>query len=219
MDNEITSQEVVDEITSTEVEPSEETTIEEPSSVEESFTEDEETSDDEPSNLLANKFKTPQDLEKAYLHSNIESSRMAKELAELRRKIELAEMSPEERQQAKQTADFVKQNDLMTKSEYQQMLKDQQESMGLLSKGATQAQIDKVMDLSGYGKYSKMTITEIYKDIYGGVPKQKPRQGVTPKPSQKIPPKNKPFTRAEIKKMSLDELKNRHQEILARGVE
>lgn len=222
MDNEITSEETVDETTSV-VEPSEETDSQEPSSVEETYGEETEptsteTSDD-PSGLLANKYKTPEDLEKAYIHNNIETSRMAKELAELKKEIEYAKMTPEQQQQAKQTADFVKQNDLMTKSEYQQMLRDQQESMGLLNKGATQAQIDKVMELSGYGKYAKMTVTDIYKDIYGGIPKQKPRQGVAPKPSQKTPIKNKPFTRAEIKKMGLDELKSRHQEILARGVE
>jgi hypothetical protein len=218
MDNETTSQEVVDETTSTEVEPSEETIHEEPSAPEDTYTEEEETSDEEPS-LLAGKYKTPEELEKGYIHNNIESARMAKELAELKREVELQKMTPEQRDKAQQTAEFVKQNDLMTKSEYQQMLKDQQESQGLQAKGASQKQIDKVMELAQYGKYSKMTITDIYKDIYGGIPKQKPRQGVTSKPSQKIPTKNKPFTRAQIKAMSLSDLKKNHAEILARGVE
>lgn len=216
MEDELTSEVVPEEATS--LEPSVEETTEEPSSTEESFVEDDETtSNDEPSKLFANKYASAEELEKAYIHSDIEASRMAKKLKKLEKEVELAKMSPEQRQQAQQTAEFVKSNDLMTKTEFKQMQRDQQEATSLISKGATQDQIDRVMKISRFGEYSNMSITEIYKDIYGGTPKQKPRQGVKSKPAERVT-KSRPYTKAEIKAMSKDELRSKYADILKRGV-
>lgn len=209
---------VAEEMDNSLEEPIEEPVTDEPSEEELEVEEDNLSDEDEPLETTPEKFKSSDAQEKSYLALERKLSELGEENARLRKEVERSSLSPEERDVFDQNQAFIKQNDLMTKAEFEQMQRDEQESLSLIKAGATQHQLERVKRISRFEGYNKMSITEIYRDLYGFVPKSKPKQGVKPKPRKKVV-KNKAFTYEEIKAMSPDERKRRHAEIIARGVQ
>lgn len=202
--------ETIEEVDNSPEEPIEEPISEEPSEeVEESY---EDTSD------TPEKFKSQEAQDKSYKELERKLSQLGEDNARMKEEIRLASMSPEEKEVADHNTKFIKDNNLMTKGEFQQMQKDQKEASSLISAGATQHQIDRVQRVSRYSDYSNMSITEIYRDLYGSVPKRKPKQGATQKPRGKSV-KSNAYTKAQIDAMSADEYRKNYSDILARGVQ
>ena len=122
-------------------------------------------------------------------------------------------ISPEELKKHYEAQSFVQSNDLMTKQEFLQMQKDQRAVETLLSQGASQHQVDRVREVSNFGKYSSMTITEIYKDLYGSVPKKKPKVGVKQKGRTRVATGGQ-YTAEAIKNMSYEDIKKNYRDIM-----
>lgn len=204
--------EAAEEMDNSHVEPIEESEAEEPS---------EEVQDDstyeEESEEVPEKFKEIESLAKSYKSLEQKLSQLGEDNARLKEENARANMSPEDRETAEQNSQFIKSNDLMTKAEFMQMQKDQRESESLLKAGATDHQIDRVKRVSRYADYSKMSITEIYRDLYGFVPKNKPKQGATQKPRGKSI-KSKGYTAAQVQAMSPEEYKEKRADIIAQGI-
>lgn len=179
--------------------PSNDTEIEEPS-----MEEAEEETSQEPSTerLYAGKYKSPEELERGYQETNAETARMAKELAQLRKEVAESKLSPEEREQKEKSRNFVKENNLLTREEFEQAQKDEREAGALMSKGATPKQIERVKRISQYGDYSKMSVTEIYKDLYGGLPGKKPTTSVKSKGVQRTGERT--MTRAKFSSLKVN---------------
>lgn len=210
--------EVTEEMDNSYEEPIEESVTEEPS-MEEEEVEELSYEDNEDTEPIPEKFGGDREkYEKSYASLEKKFHEQAEQIARMKEEVARANMSPEERQANDQNREFIKANDLMTKQEFMQMQKDQKEAGSLLSSGATQHQIDRVMRVSRYADYSNMSITEIYRDLYGFVPKKKPSQGVTQKPRSKTV-KSKKYTRAQIQAMSSEEYKKKRAHILAVGIE
>src|SRR5690606_38061636 len=160
----------------TSIEPSEEVVIEEPS-MEEA---EEETLDNKPSEekLYAGKYKSAEDLEEAYKSTTAESTRMAKELAQLRKEFEDSRLTPEQKEQRELSKNFIKENNVLTREEFEQIQRDEREISALIASGASLQQIERVKKISQYGDYAKMSVTQVYKDLYGGLPAKKPTKSV-----------------------------------------
>ena len=196
-------------------EPVEESVAEEPSEEEEEL---EDNSDTEPSEEAPEKFKSDEAQDKSYRELEHKLSQLGEDNARMRQEIERVNMSPEDRDVDDQNRAFIKSNDLITKSELDQREKDQREANSLIQAGATQPQIDNVMEVSRYGENSRKSLTEVYRKLYGIVPKRKPKQGVTQKPRGKSV-RNKQYTQADIDAMSQEDLQKNYADILARGVQ
>lgn len=211
--DEATSEVETEETTSQE-ELSEEVATEEPSEETE-----EATSQEEPSEpLYAGKFKTVEELEKAYNLSSSEGKDTAGEMNALRQEVERMKLSPEERDVEDQNLAFIKRNGLVTKAELEQIEKDQREAKSLMEAGATQLQIDNVMEAARYGSNIKKSLTEVYRKLYGIVPKRKPNQGATQKPRGKSV-RNKQFTQAELDGMSQEDFEKNYARLYSEGVQ
>lgn len=174
MDTEETLDVSTEEETSLNENPSAEVATDEPFVQEEEM---ETSSDDEPQTLYADRFSSVEELEKSYKNTSAESTRLAQELAQLRKDLEESKLTPEEKKFKQESQDFVKSNELVTKQD----LKDERDAGMLLSNGATQGQIDHVMQVSRLSGYANKSIPQIYKEVYGVVPKKKPSQGVRSK--------------------------------------
>ena len=103
-------------------EPVEESVIEEPSEEEEEL---EDNSDPEPSEEAPEKFKTAEAEEKSYRDLELKLSQLGEDNARMRKEMERASMSPEDRDVEDQNRAFIKSNDLITKAELDQREKDQ----------------------------------------------------------------------------------------------
>lgn len=174
---------VTDEMENSEMEPVEESEIEEPSQEEETT---EDNSQDEPSEeLILNKFRSKDDAVEGYVQLEKELGTTKRELAQLRKELEESRMSPEEKEQKELSRKFLKENNVLTREEFEQIQRDEREANALISKGATPKQIERVKRISQYGDYAKMSITEVYKDLFGGLPGKAPTRSVAGKGVQR----------------------------------
>lgn len=210
----------MDDTTSTE--ETEETTLEtelsdEVTEEELSEEEEDEATSEEPEVLYAGKYDSVEELEKAYNESSAGGKGMAAELKSLKDEISQLKMTPEEKAAADQNRKFIDQNGLMTKVEFVQMQKDDREAGDLLDAGATKRQLDRVKQVANFGDFSKMSLTEVYRDLYGAIPRLKPKQGVSSKSRAKSV-KSKQYTQADIDAMSSEQYKENRADIMARGV-
>lgn len=166
--------------------------------------------------LLAGKYENVDELEKAYQHSNSEAGRMAQRLSQMEQEMARLKMTPDEVAEYDRTQQFIKRFGLMTKEEYLQMQKDERDAQFLISRGASQSQIDRVREISRFGDYAKKSLAEIFQLIYGQLPREKPKMGITQRPRGRDDFGQ--YTPEELSAMSYEDMKKNLKDIMAKGV-
>lgn len=204
-----TTEEVVEE-TSAEEEEVETEATEEVTSDEEETTSEEETVE-----LYAGKYKSVDELEKAYITSNAEATRMAQQLS-TRETTKKPQLTDED----KRVQDFIKNNNLMTTKQFQQQLQDNNEIQTLKNSGMTAKEEQVVRNLSrSQGStangipYTQASMKEIHEDVFSSETRVVKKKVVGVKPRAGVKISNK-LTREAIANMSKEEYAKRRPEIL-----